>query len=220
MKNFGILLVFAWMLLLGHQDLFAQKKTEAPKSMRFTEAWVWEYSDEHGEQGQLTMYYSPEKNFWLFTPEAYGVSGEMIEWVLGKPNGTYVFKLTDEFGKASYESHKIEFNPVKGIPEYLIPTGKTESFGDREFGFPLLEGKEYRVVYEKTTDQATNYLGIVKANMLPVYYFNRLISDAKLPVQFFSDVPSNTLILSEKYVYSQGTKSYRFKFISHTYYEI
>lgn len=62
-------------------------------------------------------------------------------------------------------------------------------------------------------------LTTVRINFLPVYYFNRLNSDAKLPVSFYDRLPENTLILSD------GLKAgpapyFRFKYISHTIYEI
>jgi hypothetical protein len=187
---------------------------------------IWEYKnewipeDELGHQGEIAIYFHPEKNYWLFTSEAYGISGEMTDWVLGKPNGEYIFQNSGEFEKKSINRTSIIFHNNEILSEYLIPLGATKSFGNPEMGFPLIQGKKYEVEYLKTNDISFLYLGDVKVDMRPVYYFNQLIAEAKLPVFFMTDLPKNQLILSDSTISSGRKIDLKFKYISHTEYHI
>lgn len=192
----------------------------------FTEVWVWEYKNEwieegeSGYEGEVAIYFNREKNYWLFTSEAYGVSGEMTDWVIGKPNGEYISKSTDEFGHKSIHKDSIIFHNYDNLSEYLIPLGASMSYGNPEMGFPLIQGNKYKVEYLKTNDSTTLYLGETIVDMRPVYYFNQLISEAKLPMFFMTELPNNKIILSDFTISSGHHINLEFKYISHTEYHI
>lgn len=194
--------------------------------IKFTQAWVWEYQndlidrDEPGHQGEMVVYFDPDSNFWLFTGEAYGTSGEMFDWVIGKPDGTYILSTSDEFGSKAIIQQQLEFPCAKNLPEYYIPTGKAKLFNQNKLGFADLEGKEFKIDYLKTLDQSADFIVEFEANFLPLYFFNRLDSEAKLPVQFPTDLPSDRLLLEENSLVGGRKIHLRFKEISHTEYFI
>ena len=196
------------------------------QNLAFTEVWVWEYKnewipkDEPGYQGEVAIYFLPEKNYWLFTSESYGISGEMTDWVVGKPNGEYISQNTDEFGYKTIERESITFHNYENLNEHLIPLGAYMSFGNPDMGFPLIQGQKFKVEYLKTNDISTIYLGEAKADMRAVYYFNQLFSEAKLPVFFMTNLPKNQIILSESTVSSGHNIDIKFKYISPTEYHI
>ncbi len=201
-------------------------ETQEAENLIFTEVWVWEYKNEWipenepGHQGEIAIYFHPEKNYWLFTSEAYGISGEMTDWVIGKPNGEYISQSTDEFGQKTIHKESITFHNYEDLNEHLIPIGANMSFGNPEMGFPLIRGEKYKVEYIKTNDSTTLYLGDVKADMRPVYYFNQLISEAKLPVFFMTELPNNKIILSDSTISSGNNIDVEFQYISPTEYHL
>lgn len=197
-----------------------QKEVTPPTGIKFTEAWAWEYRNEEGGMSEMVLYLEPKRNYWLFTQEAYGTSGEMIEWILGKPDGTYIGKATDEFGKVNYFKEVVEFEKVTALSEHFIPTGKTQVFGDTSYGFPKLKGDEYDVKFEWTNDRAKVVIGDTKVNMLAVYFFNQLNGDAKLPIDFYRGIPPKKIILKDELVTPHSQSLVRFKFISHAIWEI
>lgn len=72
MKRLLILLV----LPLFFGILQAQKTKK--QTIKFTQAWVWEYENnliaenEPGHKGEIVVYFEPKQNYWLFTTEAFG----------------------------------------------------------------------------------------------------------------------------------------------------
>src|SRR5690606_20015195 len=182
------------LLLLLAVTLFfecTQAQTKSLKSIQFTQVWVWEYQNdlvaesEPGHKGELAVYYQPRLNYWLFTAEAYGTSGEMYNWIVGKPDGSYILCATDEFGKQVITKQNLE-----------IPLNKT-TFNQNQLGFSKIEGREFKVVYGKTNDQSSVFVSDFKADFLPLYFFNRLNTEAKLPFRFPEDLPKQTLLLEE-----------------------
>lgn len=214
---FPILLFFSFCL-------FAQ--TASTQKIKFTQTWVWEYQNslipknEPGYAGEIVVYFEPKLNYWLFTTEAYGNSGEMYNWILGKPDGTYVLCATDEFGKQTITAQKLKFPLNKIMAKHYKLAEKKKAFNQNLFGFQKIEGKEYKVNYLKTIDQSSIFLGDVRANFLPLYFFNRLNIEAKLPFQFPLDLPKNKLLLQEISLVNRKKLQLVFKEISHTDYEI
>lgn len=201
-------------------------ETQEVDNLIFTEVWVWEYLNEWipkgepGHQGEMAIYFHPEKNYWLFTSEAYGISGEMTDWVIGQTDGKYISQNTDEFGKKSIHKDSITFHNYENLNEHLIPLGTFTSFGNSDMGFPLIQGEKFNVEYLKTNDIATLYLGEINVDMRPVYHFNQLQTEAKLPVFFMTDLPKNQLILSDSTLSSEKHINLKFKYISPTEYHI
>lgn len=211
-----------WMgLLLACAALCnAQSRPKKTETLNFTEVWVWEYPDPDGNNREMAVYHHPKKNYWLFTPEAYGETDEMTEWIMAKPNGEYIQRYRDEDGQDKTVYHTLQFNTPAQLPAHYRGTGASRTYLDKSYGFPELKGKAYEVRFEKTTDQALYYLTEVKKNMLPVYYFNRLNTEAKLPVIFPKDLPGNRLVLEEEARSGGKNIRYRLRFVSHTEYYI
>lgn len=199
-------------LLLLSTGLMAQKKP-----LIFREVWVWEYTDTEGAKQDLAIYHLPEKNYWLFTAEAYGNSGEMIEYILGKPDGEYIMAYTDAEGKKGLLKEKLTFTGPKVLPPTYRLQKKTQFFGEPDMGYPKVLGKLYLKTYEKTSEVAEMFLTDTKSDMRPVYNFNAINGDAKLPLHFPIDLPAHTHVLEETY---QGKKQYAFKFKSQTEYYV
>lgn len=217
------------LLLLLAVTLFfgcTQAQTKSLKSIQFTQAWVWEYQNdlvaesEPGHKGELVVYYQPRLNYWLFTAEAYGTSGEMYNWIVGKPDGSYILCATDEFGKQVITKQNLEIPLNKTLPKYFQPTGKKKTFNQNQLGFSKIEGREFKVVYRKTNDQSSVFFSDFKADFLPLYFFNRLNTEAKLPFRFPEDLPKQTLLLQENSEVNNVKIRLVFKEISHTEYFI
>lgn len=211
-------------LLISSSCLFSQ--TGNKQEIKFTQAWVWEYQNnmfpetDPGHKGEIVVYYEPKKNYWLFTTEAYGISGEMYNWILGKPDGTYILCDTDEFGKKTIMHEKLAFSKKKILPKHYQPTGKRKIFNNNNLGFSKVEGKEYEVGYMKTNDQSSIFVGDFKVDFLPLYFFNRLNIEAKLPLQFPVDFSKNKLLLQEVSTVNKVKLQLTFKEISQTEYYI
>src|SRR5690606_13147196 len=92
-------------------------------NIKFTQAWGWEYFDTTGKNQEMVVYYEPVRNYWLFNFESYGTSGEMIHWILGKPDGSYIFNVSDELGTIKLDTQRLDFQTVNRLPQYYKPTG-------------------------------------------------------------------------------------------------
>ncbi len=192
------------------------------KELNFTQVWVWEYKnelkgvEEPGHHGEMVVYFNPELNYWLFNFESFGTSGEMFEWVLGKPDGTYIILAKDESGKSIFWEEKLRFENVKKIPSYYKLMHEKEVFNENDYGYEKLTGKAYQIHYEKTEEKGKVYLTEYPYDFLPLYYFNQLNLEAKLPIHFPLDLPENSLILKEETRTPKGNIQFKLKMISHT----
>ncbi|SFH12467.1 hypothetical protein [Pedobacter insulae] len=215
-----------WLLISIISFSFSFCTKAQPLSMNFSQAWVWEYKNEMipagepGYQGELVVYFNPTTNYWLFTPEAYGTSGEMYNWIIGKPDGSYLLSAMGEFEQTTRIRKKLAFPLVKSLPKYYKPTGRKKIFNKNDLGFSKIEGAEFNMKYLKTVESSNVFVGDYPVNFLPIYYFNRLKLEAKLPALFPVNLPRNKLLLEESSVIN-GKKIYvTFKEISHTNYFI
>lgn len=217
-------LLFLLAVALFCGDAYAQ--TKIASSIRFNQAWVWSYQNdliavnEPGHKGELVVYHEPKLNYWLFTAEAYGTSGEMYNWILGKPDGTYTMCATDEFGKQTTAEQKLDFPLNRLLPQHYKATRMKKVFNINHLGFPKITGKAYNVDYIKTKDQSLVFVGEFKADFAPLYFFNRLNIEAKLPFQFPSDFPKNSLLLQDISIINKIKLKLIFKEISHAEYNI
>lgn len=203
-----------------------QAQVKSPKTIQFTQAWVWEYENntiaqnEPGHKGEIVVYFEPKQNYWLFTAEAYGTSGEMYDWIIGKPDGTYLLSSTDEFGKKAITKQQLPFPANKILPQHYKPLGKKKVFNHNKLGFPKIEGTEFKVDYTKTNDRTSVFVSDFKADFFPVYFFNHLNIEAKLPFSFPTDFPKNKLLLQEVSIVNKEKLQLTLKEISHTEYYI
>lgn len=176
-------------------------------SYNFTQEWKWTYINNHedemefGHKGDFSAYYNPQTKYWLFTKDAYERTGDMVNWVLGKPDGTYVFSFMGEFQgeEPTYDVMQTEVHPQpKTLNEFYKSTGKSAIFNDNNWGFDKIKGQEYKRTYMKTNDFNLVYLADYDADFTALYYFNELGSETYFPVHFDIDLPKNKAVLSDK----------------------
>lgn len=221
------MLLFLFLLMYGTtSDTQPLNRMSNDSELHFTQVWVWEYQNEwipeneSGHKGEIAIYYHPEKDFWLFTQEAYGISGEMTDWIVGKPDGEYLIASTDEYGKKRIEKLSITIPETDSLNVLFFPKKEPMSFGNPDLGFPLIRGEKYVLNYLKTLDKTTLYLGDVAVDLSPVYYFNQLDIEAMLPVDFLTNIPANKIVLSDSTTTSGKNISLRFRYISHAEYYV
>lgn len=221
-----IYLVFISMLLFPLFVAAQQKKTiKSNTQYKFSEVWVWDYTDANGKKGQMAIYREPKLNYWLLTPDDAGFreTDEMTLWFILKPNGEVLQAYQDAEMNSGKKLTKDRLYPDKKakLPDYWKATGKSKYFGDTFSGFPKIKGMEYKISYTKTNDKSTFYLATTKANFAVLSLFNDLNMDAKLPISFPKDIPGNFITLSENSVFpGGGTIQYTFKYISQSQYHI
>ncbi|EID75388.1 hypothetical protein [Imtechella halotolerans] len=192
------------------------------KDLNFTEAWVWEYIDSTSIKQEMVLYREPKTGSWLFTSEAFGSTCEMCNWLLFMPNGNCYISYFDpalngieKIIVLSYET------PIyKAIPSNWEPTGLSKYFGEESFGFSKFTGKSYCVDYIKTNEKSIFFITDVEFNVAPLYVFNTLELEAKLPIDFPLHLPESMLVLSESTELPDKEISYKFKYISPTEYFI
>lgn len=190
--------------------------------LKFSEVWVWEYTDICGKTAEMAIYRDPRSNSWLLTSEAYGNTDEMCDWILAKPGGTYymAYQSPELNNKRYLVEVKHEVVSAKSLPEHWSPLGEYKYFGNKLLGFPRFKGRKYRVSYLKTNDVSTYYVENTKTDFTAIYTFNDLEIDAKLPIRFPKDVPPTIIVLNENSVFSNVSVSYSFKYISQAEYYI
>ncbi len=178
-------------------------------------------------EGEMWAYYEPELKYWLFTREdSYGHYGEMFDWVLCKPDGTYIIQATDEFGEKSRFTRKIEFLKNEKLPLSFSPAGNDTLFKFGDFLISELEAKKYKKVYPRSSEDTFIYIGdiddINDIDLTPVYYFNELskTTEIRLPVNFPPDMPGNKLMLGERTYAAWGIVKTNLKWITPTEYYI
>ena len=211
-------------LLLFSFFVLGQMSYKENSEINFTQAWVWEYKNELipgneiGHQAELVVYFHPELHYWLFTVEAFGVSGEMLDWIIAKPDGTYLVKGKDEFGNEVIWEERIEFSEESGISEAYRETGNSKIYNQNALGFEPILGKEYSVQFEKTEEESCFYLAESDLDFSPIYFFNQLNLEVKIPVHFPNNLPQNQLILEEETQTPNGRIQTKLKWISNTEY--
>jgi len=183
--------------------------------IHFTELWIWDYLNEEGEWDEMWVFREPELNYWLFERQtSFGMSSEMCEWVLAKPNGEYIlsYQPAEMNTPNSLEIQKLEFYDESGFPEFWEPTGEVKTFGDTIHGWDSYEGEKYEVHFKGQPDPSIYYLGTTDIDMRALYHFNDLEGDIRLPIFFPIDLPKNTIILNEDTTmeYYNMKVSYRF----------
>lgn len=207
--------LLTFLLMIFFINTFAQK-------LNFTEVWVWEYTNLSGQKSEMAVYREPQSNYWLLTAESFGSTDEMTEWFVIKPNGEVLQKYQDAelntLGKLII--HQIKIPTIQKLPTHWKKGKGIQYFGKTDLGFPKFKGTKYNVQYEKTNEQSEFYLGKTQANFQSLSLFNELNIEAKIPIQFPKNIPSDYLVLSEQTTFSDGVIAYEFRYISHTEYYI
>lgn len=210
--------------LLGIISVFANAQTDAYRNKNwhpekgkfyFSEVMTWKFLNEvlpqgnENRQGEFAIYIDPPTGTMLFTPEAYGSSSEMTDFIIVFQNGRYIQGFSDEFGKQKYmvdtlnkfEDVSNEQKWVKQDFKNLVkPTGKSKTFGANANQWPVIKAKSYELSYLKTTEKSNLYLSEKPQSLLPMYLFNELDTEARLPVNFnYSQViPLNYWVLEDQ----------------------
>lgn len=196
-----------FILLLVSLHALAQKKP-----LVFREVWVWEYLNEAGLPQEVAIYHLPEKNYWLFTAEAYGESEEAPEYILAKPDGEFLFAYAEN----ELARKKVTLSGPKVLPPRYRLQKKTQLFSAPEVSSAKILGKLYLKLSDTSAEASEMFLTDTKSDMRPVYTFNSMNAGAKLPVSFPLDLPAHTHVLEEK---NQGKTLFTFKYKSPaTYY--
>ena len=155
------------------------KKEIKKITYNFTQEWTWMYKNDHieemeiGHKGEMSLYYDPDSQNWLFNSKSFGGSGEMFKWLIGKPDGTYLsLSLPFEGEESTYDFWDAHLYPpyVTKLNEFYKTTGNSKTFNDNDWGFEKMDAKEYKRSYPKTNDFNMVYLADTEANFTAVYY--------------------------------------------------
>ncbi len=221
-----ILLIFHFVgHLSGQADDQYRNKNWNPKAGKYYFSTQLTYSyhndsaeDDYNRSGEISIYIDEKSGTFLFTKESYGNTGEMVDFVVADQQGNFIFGYTDEHGKKQRETMKSysgadKNNQSKKVEndfnKYCQPTGNTKRFGENKYGWPVFKGTEYKMNV-MLSDSSTVFITTSKYSFLPVFLFNQLQSETKLPVNFnFSKkLPSKNLILQHSYVLEGSVSSF------------
>jgi len=219
-KNIGLFFILTFTLVIqscAQSTTPYRNKNWSPKTGKyfFSTVLSWSFENElttedHLKKGEISVYVDEKSGTFLLTREAYGWSGEMVDFVIADQKGNYIMGLTDEHGGKHWQTIKSEQYPeilaqtkqiLADFNTNCTPTGKTKIFGTNTYGWPTKAGKEYALAYQKTEDKSILYLGTTNYSFLPMFLFNKLELEAKLPISFdYSLVlPANSFPLEDTY---------------------
>lgn len=192
-------------------------------SKKLTFSFINDIAEEpHLRSGEFSIYVDEKSGTFLFNRDSYGWSGEMVNFVIADKKGNYTFGYTDEFGKKYrevlqsdkyYEITRNKKKISKEFTKYWKATGKSKVFGINDSGWPVMTGKEYISYGLKSTETTKLYLASSGYCMLPLYLFNTLKSEARLPVRmpYANILPQKYIVLGEESVLSGNTSSITLK---------
>ena len=195
-----------------------RKKTatgDNPKEgyLYFDHILVYEYT-EGSQTREFWIYVNPRSGNFLFSREdTYAATDEMNDFVVAFPNGDYWFcGTTDETGKKTRLVTKTQDDIPNAVVQPTAEEKKTqqETFARlcRPTGHTHAAGPwtahEYRLQSLKTAETTLFSVAAVPFAVYPLYNFNDLNADAKLP-----GFPRMTYVLApnQLLVTGQGTKT-------------
>lgn len=208
----------------------SENESQDNNQIKFSQMWLWEYhieletDDKHIQKtdGKIELYYNPDTKYWLFTKDgALNQLGEMVNWVVGKPDGNYITSVKPEFQgeDTMIDIEKIESKLPQSIPTTFKPTGKKQVFNDNDWGFEKIKAEKYRI--DSTENQSYSiYLAPYNADFSPIYNFNKRNSEIEMAYSFPDDIPAGQLLLKEFKQKDRNRSTLIFKGISHTEYYI
>lgn len=222
-----LLMVFVWPLVLSAQaDDAWRNKNWNPKKGKyfFNKVLTWKYQGEMAEDSllqegiEIRIYVDEKTGTFLFTPEAYVFSGPMVDFVIADQKGNYIAAYTVEHGKKIYEVFTVEglqtlLNSPDSIPEnfnqFFVPTHQKTVFGKNIYGWPIITGEEYHIVFPDMDEMPTVVnIAPMPYSFLPLYMYKNLAIEAQLPFHFdYAEmIPSHYILLSE-YTEYYGAKT-------------
>lgn len=205
-----------------NQNNQSKKNTSPKKQYLFEEVWVWTYIDYDSNQKDFEAYRESKTGSWLLPKTSLNEAGEMIEFIICHPDGTYYIAWQNaEFQtQNTIQKQNIAFDKQTQIPDYLKKSSVTKSYGDPNLGYHKILGTSYKMQYEMMNGESTLFLAKENANFHPLYYFNQLDLEAKIPIYFPLDLPADILVLEEENTSSNNNFKYKFKYISSTEYHV
>jgi len=190
-------------------------------SFKFTDQLIYRYKtnisgyennyEGVGEsEGNIVVYVEPKTNTFLFTKEAYGVSVEMVDFVIADTLGNYIMGYTDEFGKKNRENQFIGYVNLnverrkfleRDFKKFLKPKNERKVFGRKNFPSPTYDAQTYDMTLMKTRGKSKVFLTSSFLNLRPLYSFNGLDSETKLTYYFDYNnvIPNRFMPVYDKY---------------------
>lgn len=221
MKKTLFTLIFSLLYVLVLNQSHAQARPSG--KLNFSEVWVWEYVNAENETKSFAIYREPKLGYWLLTKEdAFPNSDEMTLWFIIMPEGEVLqaFKDAEMDAKPQMINYTIKNSTPKALPSRWVNTGKTQEFGDASFGFDKIKGQEYTYNSADKSSQASYYVAKSTQKWDWLTYFNLQDFDAKLPINFPTDLPAFYLPLSGELKEADTNTSFKFQSISNTEYYI
>ncbi len=215
MKRYLFVLLLSVSLSAALAPAFAQapKKIPADKQRAllwkpdkgqyyFSHALVFDYQNKADKTtGTLKIHLDPVTGAMCFVKEtSFGQGGKSFDFVIGFPDGKYIFCGTDEDGKKVRINEVVkEFKPdvdtkkqqQDDFKTYVVPTeNKREEFG--------LNSTEYDLTYATSGSQEKIWLTKMPFSVYPLYGLEFVESAVSLPVSFdYMNLLPSDLLLSE-----------------------
>ena len=201
----------------------------------FSEEWRWRYRNElipageFGHEGEMSIYMDPPTGTMLLTRDGSSYADDMTDWVIIHPDGTYWQGIRDEAGEphiiktdiTQSEDYKNRLSyQSDDYNKYVKIKGDTLRFGQNNYDWPTMLGVAYQMTYEMTSDVNELYLATAPINTTFLYLFDRVYEDNQLPVKmpYGYILPSNQLVLSDRYQYQDKVVQHQIVSMSPTDY--
>jgi hypothetical protein len=168
----------------------------------FSHALVFDYQNKADKStGTIKVHLDPVTGAMCFVKEtSFGQGGKSFDFVIGFPDGKYIFCGTDEDGKKVRVNELVkEFKPdvdtkkqqQDDFKTYVVPTeNKREEFG--------LTSTEYDLTYATSGTQEKIWLTKTPFSVYPLYGLEFVESAVSLPVSFdYMNLLPSDLLLSE-----------------------
>jgi hypothetical protein len=168
----------------------------------FSHALTFEYQNkEEKTKGEIVVYLDPVSGAMCFRKEtSFGNSGKSYDFIIGMPDGKYIYCGIDKTGKKIRSTEIIEevkpdaeekAQQKEDFDTYCIPTANKRV----DFGW---ESQEYDLNYATSETKDKIWLTRVPFNTYPLYAFELIEATASLPVSFdFTHLFDPTQLLTE-----------------------
>lgn len=193
----------------------------------FSEAYYFDYynelvgDEELKASGTFGFYADPQTGTLLLEKHISNFSDEMTNYIIIKPDSSYILCFTDEFGdKKLVTSRLLDAQDImRGLIDvqeyfktYLTPQQQVKSFGATAFNPNGLKGQRYLQTFIKTMDTVEVYLADCTMPTTALYMVEEVFNELGLPVKmgYGYMLPDNKLVVSENYR-SVSSKNVGFK---------
>ncbi|GAA4434813.1 hypothetical protein GCM10023091_10270 [Ravibacter arvi] len=166
-----------------------------------------------GHRGEFLVYRDTTANTWLFDAKGYGRTGSGFDFIVGNPDGQFVFCFKDDKGKKRRSVRSISEITTSRSDDRIIKqefeasnqaTGKSRSF-DLQAGVATA-GKEFVFSPSRSEEKTFRYLADTQVDFQSIVYFNFIEGEVKLPYHFPTDIPLGKMLLEDSTTYQDGRK--------------